>query len=257
MLLRRITKHVKDQNWFAVGIDFCIVVIGVFIGLQVANWNDSRNEQRRAQNYLERLTQDMRVNMEVLAGRENSYAMQIDYGLTALEATQPPETREDAWIIIRAFFQASHAFTITLNRGTYDEIINSGNLALLQDQELVDALSEFYAFGGFATIEDIPDYRVNLRRRVPFHVQRYFLTECYEITMPDTHFLLDCPPPEDADNLIDLARQLQSDEELKRDLQFMLSYADVSAGISRNRTRNVEYVLAVISNNANGKSSAP
>ena len=45
MLLRRITKHVKDQNWFAVGIDFCIVVIGVFIGIQVANWNDVRQQR--------------------------------------------------------------------------------------------------------------------------------------------------------------------------------------------------------------------
>ena len=26
MLLRRITEHVKDQNWFAVALDFVIVV---------------------------------------------------------------------------------------------------------------------------------------------------------------------------------------------------------------------------------------
>ncbi len=39
MLLRSISKHVKDQNWFAVFIDFFIVVVGVFIGIQVANWN--------------------------------------------------------------------------------------------------------------------------------------------------------------------------------------------------------------------------
>ena len=45
MILRRITKHVRDQNWFAVGIDFCIVVIGVFIGIQVANWNDARSQR--------------------------------------------------------------------------------------------------------------------------------------------------------------------------------------------------------------------
>lgn len=31
MLLRRITQHVKDQNWFAVGLDFLIVVVSVFI----------------------------------------------------------------------------------------------------------------------------------------------------------------------------------------------------------------------------------
>ena len=39
MLLRRITKHVQNQNWFAVVIDFLIVVVGVFIGIQVANLN--------------------------------------------------------------------------------------------------------------------------------------------------------------------------------------------------------------------------
>ncbi|CAN5636176.1 hypothetical protein BH23GEM3_BH23GEM3_02670 [soil metagenome] len=28
MILRRVMKHVEDQNWFAVGIDFVIVVAG-------------------------------------------------------------------------------------------------------------------------------------------------------------------------------------------------------------------------------------
>jgi hypothetical protein len=42
MLLRRMTQHVKDQNWFAVGLDFLIVVLGVFLGLQVNNWNAAR-----------------------------------------------------------------------------------------------------------------------------------------------------------------------------------------------------------------------
>lgn len=37
MILRRIKSHVEKENWFAVGIDFAIVVIGVFVGLQVAN----------------------------------------------------------------------------------------------------------------------------------------------------------------------------------------------------------------------------
>ena len=35
-------EHVRNQNWFAVGLDFLIVVIGVFIGIQVANWNAAR-----------------------------------------------------------------------------------------------------------------------------------------------------------------------------------------------------------------------
>jgi hypothetical protein len=42
MLLRRIIEHVKVQNWTAIVIDFVIVVVGVFIGIQVSNWNEGR-----------------------------------------------------------------------------------------------------------------------------------------------------------------------------------------------------------------------
>ena len=45
MLLRRITEHLKAQNWFA--IDFVIVVLGVFVGIQVSNWNEARQEAAR------------------------------------------------------------------------------------------------------------------------------------------------------------------------------------------------------------------
>ena len=46
MILRHVTEHVKAQNWFAVGLDFVIVVTGVFIGLQVANWNAVRRAEQ-------------------------------------------------------------------------------------------------------------------------------------------------------------------------------------------------------------------
>ena len=55
MILRKVTKHVTDQNWFAVFIDFLIVVVGVFIGLQVANWNSQLTDQALEKEYLERI----------------------------------------------------------------------------------------------------------------------------------------------------------------------------------------------------------
>lgn len=44
MILRRLRTHVEAENWLAVAIDFVIVVIGVFIGIQVANWNEARKD---------------------------------------------------------------------------------------------------------------------------------------------------------------------------------------------------------------------
>ena len=66
MLLRRITQHVKDQNWFAVGLDFVIVVVGVFIGLQVANWNEAQNNKAGLAASLERLDKEVSRNIDLI-----------------------------------------------------------------------------------------------------------------------------------------------------------------------------------------------
>jgi hypothetical protein len=64
MILRRITEHVRAQNWFAVAIDFVIVVVGVFVGIQVSNWNASRVERAQEQATLVRLVEDYRELIE-------------------------------------------------------------------------------------------------------------------------------------------------------------------------------------------------
>ena len=63
MLLRRITQHVKEQNWFAVFIDFVIVVVGVFIGIQVANWNETQTNRAQLVISLERLDKEVTENI--------------------------------------------------------------------------------------------------------------------------------------------------------------------------------------------------
>ena len=55
MIFRRIKAHVEKENWFAVFIDFCIVVVGVFIGIQVANWNQARAERDLAADLVSRM----------------------------------------------------------------------------------------------------------------------------------------------------------------------------------------------------------
>lgn len=58
MILRRITKHVKDQNWTAVALDFAIVVVGVYIGIQLGNWNETRADRRAYLDAMHRLAEE-------------------------------------------------------------------------------------------------------------------------------------------------------------------------------------------------------
>ena len=45
MLLRRVTKHVHDQNWFAVVLDFVIVVAGVGFAMYGQAWLSDRQQR--------------------------------------------------------------------------------------------------------------------------------------------------------------------------------------------------------------------
>ena len=45
MILRRLASAFGRQDWFTVAVETMIVVFGVFIGLQVNNWNAARIER--------------------------------------------------------------------------------------------------------------------------------------------------------------------------------------------------------------------
>jgi hypothetical protein len=83
MILRRVAEHVKAQNWFAVAIDFVIVVVGVFIGIQVANWNEARAAEYRRAQIVEALVTDLN---DAIIVQEQGHVHAIGKGLAAWDA---------------------------------------------------------------------------------------------------------------------------------------------------------------------------
>ena len=67
MLLRSITKHVKDQNWFAVFLDFFIVVAGILIAFQITNWNEGRSDRASEAEYMLALEVDIKDSIDEIA----------------------------------------------------------------------------------------------------------------------------------------------------------------------------------------------
>lgn len=55
MLLGRVIEHVREQNLTAIGIDFVIVVTGVFVAIQMSNWNEDRENRKRGAEFTGRL----------------------------------------------------------------------------------------------------------------------------------------------------------------------------------------------------------
>ncbi len=66
MILRRITKHVKDQNWFAVALDFVIVVVGILIAFQITNWSERRGDAIQERETLIAILEDLSADRSTL-----------------------------------------------------------------------------------------------------------------------------------------------------------------------------------------------
>ena len=65
MILRRVIEHFRKQEWTAIAIDFAIVVIGVFVGIQVSNWNAARADRAEERKLLVRLEDETRTLLKL------------------------------------------------------------------------------------------------------------------------------------------------------------------------------------------------
>src|SRR5512144_3373426 len=94
MILRRVVEHAKTQNWFAVTLDFFIVVIGVFIAIEVANWNQARQDRQEERRYYGQLLVDLRSDLETFS-RAEKRADQFDEAaqlvIDRLSGKAPPQ----------------------------------------------------------------------------------------------------------------------------------------------------------------------
>lgn len=164
MLFRRVKKHVKDHDWFAVWVDFVIVVIGVFIGLQVANWNESRQERQRETHYLQRLDKELDVIRDRLnAGVEvfSRSVRNIDGLLQARRDFAVGNTEalpDDDWMI-EALETVTSGRIPAGSPAAFNEMVANGALETLRSDALRQALFEYDDFAkiaraGWATIRD-------------------------------------------------------------------------------------------------------
>ena len=147
MILRRITQHVKDQNWFAVGLDFIIVVAGVVIGIQVANWNEDRQQHVDEAEIIERVA-DVFARIKLDAERSRKFHRQITSDLTIVVKSLRSDNLADSDIdaVKRALFLGTTFQTSADRSGTTRELLSSGQANLLRDKGLLEELVAYEAF---------------------------------------------------------------------------------------------------------------
>lgn len=143
MLLRSITKHVNNQNWFAVALDFTIVVLGVFVGFQVQQWNNERGNLKLERQYLERLLTDVNHSIErTTINRDRIIELNRKTGLilnSLRDCRLPVDQRDD---FAKGIFDFGKISPSEFPTGTIDEMLSSGAFSILSNTEIRDILND-------------------------------------------------------------------------------------------------------------------
>jgi len=142
VLLRRITEHVRAQNWSAVILDFFIVVIGVFVGIQVDNWNQGRINQNKSYENLILMSKDLARDVEVLSELRDGIGRHAESAQLIVNSIGGSNT--EAIELEKAFTQLYLTYAYTPQQPTYLGLRNGAQLDLVRDATLRSSIIEYY-----------------------------------------------------------------------------------------------------------------
>jgi len=144
MILSRVIEHFRKQEWTAIAIDFVIVVMGVFIGIQVSNWNAARSARVDERALLERLHEEARALLEIQKSEFADQTPRVE-ALTAVHALlfdpAPRRTLTDVECRLIAISHWQPAPTDELP--VLEETISTGRFELISDQNIKTNLRNF------------------------------------------------------------------------------------------------------------------
>lgn len=142
MILRRVIVHFRKQEWTAIALDFLIVVVGVFIGIQVSNWNAARKDRADEAVALRSLHEEvvavqnlssriLAVRLDLLSALED--AVDVLFGLSPSRPLSVGECEAMA---------SSHVFYVgRADLPTLTQLQSSGRGGIISDVQLNQALT--------------------------------------------------------------------------------------------------------------------
>ncbi|MCK7592721.1 hypothetical protein [Pseudomarimonas salicorniae] len=148
MILRRIAQQLREQNWAAIAIEFVLLIVGVFLGIQVANWNEDRQQVARQAQYMERLRVDFEGIRDRIREHFAIYRDAEDGGDYLLElADADSDVTRDQPVDEERLSRAYNALTSLRIPpplpATYVEMRSEGQLSYIANPALRDSLAEY------------------------------------------------------------------------------------------------------------------
>ena len=200
MFLRRIIENLRAQNWTAITIEFAIVIVGVFIGTQVSNWNQQRIEKRETAQLLLELRPALQSSMDFFETAKDYYATSRAYSDTAFAGWRgDPKVSDEQFVI--AAYQASQVYRFGVNGANWASVFGGDRIRDIDSVAVRRSLTSLMAFNynqvDLAAVAT--PYREHVRQLIPEDIQDAIRAECSDKPIPERPLTIRLPATCDLD----------------------------------------------------------
>lgn len=228
MIYKRVVARLKAQDWLAITIEFAIVVVGVFVGNWVNDWNQDRAAKREANALIYRIRPQLELLDKTEAGEKAYYATTRRYAKVALAAWAGDRRISDRDFVIAAY-QASQITGLPIEGQVLNTVLGGDEVRKVEDSALRDALTRVMTFNySQIAVESVQTgYRQHVREVLPDAIQRAVREQCgdeqelYWLSLPERCDIAIAP-----DLAAKGATRLRARPELADELAFHLSQCD-------------------------------
>ncbi len=142
MILRRLSESLKQQNWAAISIEFVLLVLGVYLGIQAQQWQSELEGRRLERGYLQRMLNDVDLSIQTndlnITRLKGLAAGQV-LVVSSLGRCQLQEGQRDAFA--DGLSDLAKVGPSVFVQSTMDEMLSAGKFALVQNPAVRDAMN--------------------------------------------------------------------------------------------------------------------
>lgn len=142
----RLRKSLSEANYWAVGLEIVVIILGILVAFQIDRWGQERRERQQEYHYLVRLKEDLRFEINQMVDNVG-FAERRIAAVRLLEdvAANPQVAIEQPDAVAQALERATWRSFPHISAFVYTELQNTGNLSLIRSVELRRGLADYYA----------------------------------------------------------------------------------------------------------------
>lgn len=221
LIYKRVVAKLRAQDWAAITIELGIVIVGVFIGTLVANWNEERAQRRETERLLGQLDVELRIFGRELANFEDYYRVVGTFTAKAEAGWQNDRSVSDSDFVVAAY-QASQITGVVTDFAIWSTIFGAENMRDISDQATREGVARIMTFD--TSLVDLravaTRYREEVRKIIPASTQALIVEACGDRPSPEGFLVLPpaCPVELEPGKAAETAAALRARRDLPAEL---------------------------------------